>query len=228
MQAITAALCTGPIQDVVLTVEPTIVATPTPLTSAICSNGVTSITLASPSLPSAGPISFNYHLAASTSIGGQLSGFVPSESNLPSGDIIADNLVNNSNTPADVTYTVTPVANGARGGSGCAGSPVPVIVHVDPIPKLVATPLIQAVCEGVASNVVLTTSTSPSGGGTVNFNLISVVPDAGLSSTTAPGPYTSGQHIADVWSNTNTSMSTAIYTLQPVVSGGLACVGVIQ
>lgn len=223
VQAITAALCTGPIQNVVLTVEPTIVATPAPLISSICSNGITSIALGSPSVPSAGPISFNY--LASSSIGGQLSGFIPSVSNLPTGAVIADNLPNISNSSADVTYSVTPVANGARGGSGCSGSPVPVIVHVDPIPKLTATPLIQTICEGVAANIVLTTATSPSAGGIIKFNVVSIIADPGLSSTTAPGPYTNGQAIADVWSNANTSMSTSVYTLQPVVVGGLGCVG---
>ncbi len=222
VQAITAALCTGPIQNIVLTVEPTIVATPTPLVSGICSNGITSVTLSSPSLPTAGPISFSY--LASSSIGGQLSGFVPSVTNLPSGAVIADNLLNSSDNSADVTYSITPVADGARGGSGCTGSPVPVTVHVDPIPKLVASPSIQTICEGVASNIVLTSSTSPSAG-TIKFNVVSVVSDPGLSSVTAAGPYTNGQSIADVWSNTNTSMSTSIYTLQPVVSGGLGCVG---
>jgi gliding motility-associated-like protein len=223
VQAITSALCTGPIQNVVLTIEPTITATPAPLISSICSNTLTSITLSSPSVPTAGPISFSY--TATSSIGGQLSGFIPSVSNLPTGAIIADNLLNNSNSSADVTYSITPVANGAKNGSGCTGSPVPVVVHVDPIPKLTATPSIQTICEGVPSNIVLTTSTSPSGGGTVKFNVVSVVPDAGLTSTTAPGPYTNGQSIADTWSNANTSMSTAIYTLQPVVTGGLGCIG---
>jgi gliding motility-associated-like protein len=223
VQAITTALCTGPTQDVVLTVEPTIVATPTPLVSSICSDGITNITLNSPSVPSAGPISFNY--AVTSSVGGQLSGFVPSVSNLPGGTIIADILLNISNNPADATYSVTPVASGAKGGGGCAGSPVPVVVHVDPIPKLTPSPSIQTVCEGVASNIVLTTTTVPSAGGTINFNVVSVAPDVGLTSATAAGPYTSGQSIADVWSNANTFMSTAIYTLQPVVSGGLGCVG---
>ncbi len=220
---VSGAGCFGPPKDIVLTVEPTVVATGVAATN-ICSNTTTNIVLNSPSTPTAGSISFNY--TASSSVGGQMSGFTPLASNLPNGSVIADKPVNNTSTQATLTYTITPFAPGAKGGAGCSGTPITVLVHVDPIPQLSASPPIQTICEGVAANIVLTSATVPSAGGTMKFNVTSVVPDAGLTMTSAPvASYTSGQSIADIWSNSNTAMSTATYTLQPVVNGGLGCVG---
>ncbi len=222
--AVSGSACLGPAKDVVLTVEPTIKATPANNKPDICSNDVTDIDLISPTIPSSGVISFNY--TAVSSVGGLISGFVPSATNLPANSKITDNLINNSASPATVTYTVTAVANGAKGGTGCVGVGVPVIVTVEPKPKLVATPLIQTVCEGAPTSIALTTNTVPTAG-TIHFNVISTVPTGGMTLTSAAPPafYTSGQSISDTWSNPTTTVQTVTYTLQPVVSGGLGCQG---
>jgi hypothetical protein len=54
-------------------------------------------------------------------------------------------LVNNSDTPATVTYSITAVANGAKNGGGCSSLPpaVDVVVTIEPKPKLVASPLFK-------------------------------------------------------------------------------------
>lgn len=222
---VTGASCQGPATAVVLTVEPTITATPVNNSPSICSNGVTNIVLNSPTTPSSGAVSFNY--TAVSSVGGLLSGFIPAASNLPMGYTIADNLVNTSNSPATVTYKITPIANGAKNGTGCSGATVNVVVTVDPLPKLVASPAIQTICEGTASNISLTSPTVPSAG-TVQFIVSSVTPTGGMTLTSpavAVTTYTSGQSIADVWSNPTTTQQTVTYVLQPVVSGGLGCSG---
>jgi hypothetical protein len=57
-------------------------------------------------------VTFNY--TAVSSVGGLISGFVPSLNNLPENYKIADALVNNSDNAATVTYSITAVANGAQ------------------------------------------------------------------------------------------------------------------
>src|SRR6185503_17814809 len=136
------ANCFGPAEDIILTVEPPITATPNNTKPSVCSNSgstndPTNIVLISPSVPSAGVITFNY--TAAITAGSSTSGFIPSGlTNLPQNYVIADNLVNTSNAVSTVTYTITPVANGARGGLGCTGTPVTRSVNVEPRPKLVA------------------------------------------------------------------------------------------
>jgi gliding motility-associated-like protein len=222
---VSASNCLGPVQNIVLSVEPAIISAPVNNKPNICSSSATDIDLISPSVPSAGPITFSY--TAVSSVGGQLTGFIPAASNLPANTKITDNLVNSSSNPATVIYSITAIANGAKNGSGCSSSPVNIVVTVEPTPKVAATPSIQTLCEGVASNVKLTTTTVPSAG-TVQFNVIGVVPDAGLTRTSpavAKTVYLNNEVIADTWSNSSTIVQTVTYTLQAVVSGGLGCVG---
>lgn len=227
-----APFCEGPFRDVVLTVEPTIVATPNNINANICSATPTDIELLSPSMPTAGAITYNY--IAVSSIGGQMTGFIPALNNLPVGYHITDNLVNNSNSAATVTYTITAVANGAASSAGCSSVGVPIVVNVEPKPKLVASPLVQTVCEsdGVnvsPTNILLTTTTVPSVG-TVEFQLVGVpFATGGMTLQPASMPlktvYLNGETIADQWNNPTLSDQTVTYTLQPVVNGGLGCPG---
>ncbi|HLZ17597.1 MAG TPA: PKD-like domain-containing protein, partial [Cyclobacteriaceae bacterium] len=222
-----ASNCGGPTKDVVLTVEPTILATPVS-SPGICSNTslnktATNFTLNSPSAPTAGPITFSY--TASSSVGGSLNGFSKTVSNLPNNTLIQDSLVNLAPGRATLIYTVTPVANGARDGAGCSGSPITISVAVEPKPKLIASPGVQTVCEGVASKIMLTSNTIP-GAGTIQFNVVSAAGEQGLTMTSPSIPsYTDGQSIADIWRNDSTVTKTAMYTLQPVIAGGLGCRG---
>jgi hypothetical protein len=57
-------------------------------------------------------------------------------------------LVNNSDNPATVTYSISAVANGARNGAGCSSLPpaVDIVVTVEPKPKLIATPSVSKRC----------------------------------------------------------------------------------
>ncbi|KXK23413.1 MAG: cell surface receptor IPT/TIG domain-containing protein [Bacteroidetes bacterium OLB12] len=225
VQAVSGASCLGPVRNVVLTVEPEVIAAPVNNAPVICSNGTTDIDLISPTNPTAGVITFNY--TAVSSAGGLVSGFVPVLSNLPENYKIADVLVNNDDAPATVTYSITAVANGAKNGGGCSSLPpaVQVVVTVEPKPKLVASPLIQTVCEGVATNVTLNSATVPSAG-TTEFELLSAVATGGVTGMSAVGTiFTPGATLADVLDNPTTTSQTVTYTFRPQTAGGLGCQG---
>ncbi|MFZ1807124.1 MAG: PKD-like domain-containing protein, partial [Cyclobacteriaceae bacterium] len=228
IQGITSAGCTGPTSDVILTVEPTITAVPVNNSANICSATQTDIDLTSPTLPTSGTITFNY--IAVSSVGGQMTGFVPAISNLPLNYKITDNLVNNSDNVATLTYTITPDANGAKSGAGCIGASVPVVVNVEPKPKLTASPLVQTICESDGVNVsptnILLTSTTVPSVGTLEFNQISAVATGGLTLLSPlKTTYLNGESIADQWDNPTLMDQTVTYTLRPEVSGGLGCPG---
>jgi gliding motility-associated-like protein len=225
VQAVSGATCLGPVRNVVLTVEPEVIAAPVNNAPVICSNGTTDIDLISPTNPTAGVITFNY--TAVSSVGGQISGFVPVLSNLPENYKITDALVNNSDAPATVTYSFTAVANGAKNGGGCSSLPpaVQVVVTVEPKPKLVASPLIQTRCEGVATNVTLNSATVPSVG-TTEFQLLSAVATGGVTGMSADNTiFTPGSSLADVLNNPTTTTQSVTYTFRPQTAGGLGCQG---
>jgi gliding motility-associated-like protein len=219
VQAVSTFPCKGPQLAINLVVEPTITATPVNNLPDICSNSPASITLASPTVPSSGPITFDYQAKA-----GAIT--VAQGSNLAAGAILQDVLTNTTNAPVTVVYTITPHAYGAKNGAGCSGAPVTVNVKVEPQPALIATPSIQSVCAGAPTAVKLTTLTVPSTG-TVQFSVVSVVPsDPSMTvSTPTPPVFLNGQSITDTWSNPTFIPQTVTYTLQPVINGGLACAG---
>jgi len=218
--------CKGPALDIVLTVEPQIIAAPVNNSASICSSTPTNIDLLSPTTPTSGNITFNYTVTAPPGV----TGYVPSLNNLPLGYKITDNLVNNNNNAVIVTYAITPVANGAKNGAGCIGIPVNVNVSVEPKPKLTASPLVQTICEsdGVNSsptNILLTTPTNPSVG-SMEFNVISRVATGGAALLSpVKNTYLNGESITDEWSNPTLTDQTVTYTLRPQVNGGLACPG---
>jgi gliding motility-associated-like protein len=225
VQAVSGSACLGPVRNIILTVEPQVIAAPVNNAPSICSNDQTDIDLISPTNPTSGVITFNY--TAVSSVGGLISGFVPSLNSLPENYKITDALVNNSDNPATVTYSVTANANGARNGAGCSSiAPVAtVVVTVDPKPKLVATPTIQTRCEGVATNVTLNSATVP-GAGNVRFELLSAVATGGVTGMSAVGTlFNPGSTLAEVLDNPTITAQTVTYTLQPKVIGGLGCIG---
>ena len=225
VQGVSGSSCLGPVRNVVLTIEPQIIAAPVNNAPSICSNANTNIDLISPTNPTSGLITFNY--TAVSSVGGLISGFVPSLNSLPENYKIEDALVNNSDNPATVTYSVTAVANGARNGAGCSSLPpaVTVVVTVEPKPKLVASPSIQTVCEGVATNVTLNSATTPSAGN-VRFELLSATASGGVTGMSTVGTlFNPASILADVLDNPTVTSQTVTYTFQPKIIGGLGCLG---
>ncbi|MEQ8241771.1 PKD-like domain-containing protein [Fulvivirga sp.] len=216
----TAAGCTGPTTDIVLTVEPQITASPVNNNPTICSTSLTDIDLLSPTTPTSGVITFNY--TAVSSIGGQLSGFQPVANNLPLGHKIEDNLVNNSDNAATVTYTITAVANGAKSGAGCSGPSVDVVVNVEPKPKLETSSIFETVCEGESLAIDLTSPTVL-GSGTLEFEITSVVETGGVTGFSPLGTtFNNGDQLADLLDNPTTSDQTVTYQITPRATGTLA------
>lgn len=218
---ITAAGCRGPVLPIILRVEPAPLATPINNTADICSNTLTNIVLNSPTVPTAGIITFNYQATGSS---GLVSGFFPIQSNLPQGHVIADNLVNNDDTPQTVTYRITPVANGAKNGNGCTGNFVDVVVNVEPKPKVIVTPTQVTVCEGIPTGFSLTSNTVPSIG-SVEFELVNVVATGGVTGFSPVGSiFTSGSMLNDILDNPTPVTQTVTYTIRPQTPA-VGCVG---
>ncbi len=218
---VTAAGCRGPERAIVLRVEPAVVAAPVNNTTDICSNTLTNIVLNSPTVPSAGIITFNYQAFASS---GLVSGFFPIQSNLPQGHVITDNLVNNDDSPQTVTYRITPVANGAKTGNGCTGNFVDVVVSIEPKPKVTVTPINVTVCEGIPTGFSLTSTTAPSAG-VVEFELVNVVPEGGVTGFSPIGTiFTNNSLLDDILDNPTALPQKVTYTLRPQTPT-VGCVG---
>jgi hypothetical protein len=134
----TANACPGPSITVVVTVNPTPVAVATPSAQAICSGASSSIALSS--LTSGTTFSWTASVSPAGSVTGAISG---------SGNTISQPLVNNTSSPATVTYTITPTAN------GCPGLPITAVVTVNPLPvPVIAGP--TPVCVNSINNIYTT------------------------------------------------------------------------
>jgi PKD repeat protein len=188
----TANGCSGTPIGVVVTIYPHVTALATPATQSICSGAITNVVLTS----NTGTATFAW-TAVLTS--GTATGFSNG-----TGSLIAQTLINTTNTLATVTYTVTPTAN------GCTGTPINIIVTVFPAVTATATPAAQSVCSGVSTNIALTSNT-----GTATFAWT-----AALTSGTATGfSNGTGSTIAQSLINTTNTLATVTYTVTPTANG---------
>jgi hypothetical protein len=183
--------CTGLPVNVVVTVNPIPEVTASPLSQSVCSGGATAITLSSLT-----PGTTFTWTAALTS--GTATGFADG-----TGSSIAQTLTNASTDPATVTYTITPSAG------GCTGLPVNVVVTINPIPEVTASPLSQSVCSGGITAITLSSLTP---GTTFTWT-------AALTSGTASGFLDgTGSSIAQVLSNITGAPATVTYTITPAAN----------
>ncbi|MBL1179962.1 MAG: PKD domain-containing protein [Bacteroidetes bacterium] len=187
----TANGCTGTPITVIITVNPTPVVVATPASQTFCSGGTTNIALTS-TTPGT---TFNWTVVQ-VGVTGASNG---------SGNTIAQTLTTTGPTPGTATYTITPTAN------GCVGTPITVIITVNPIPVAVATPASQTICSGTATNIALT-STTP--GTTFNWTVV----QSGVTGASNG----SGNTIAQTLTTTGPTPGTATYTITPTANG---CVG---
>jgi gliding motility-associated-like protein len=128
------ACSNGPAEQIVVTIEPTPRVFPVPADFIQCDSTVTSILLESPSTFTSGVITFAYTAVGSGSTG-DITGFTASDGNLPLNYIIEHELVNHTDVPQTVTYTITPV----HPGSCNNGPPQTVVVTVNPTPRIYVT-----------------------------------------------------------------------------------------
>ncbi|HMJ68558.1 MAG TPA: PKD-like domain-containing protein [Cyclobacteriaceae bacterium] len=214
IRPVAASTCKGPAELVELTVEPIIQVVPISANPNICGDSFaqTAITLTSGSIPSAGPISFNFTAAVAPA--GQVTGFTSTASSLPINYVVDDKPSNNSNIVKTLTYTIIPRALGARNGLGCDGTFVPVVITVQPRPRVTA-PTTKNICENDDVNITLTSPTVPSSGAaSLFFDMTSVVTGAIVGASPA-GSFVNGATMHEVLVNNDPANSTVAYTFTP-------------
>ncbi|MBU3659987.1 MAG: T9SS type B sorting domain-containing protein [Flavobacteriales bacterium] len=132
-----------------ITVKPKPVITANPNTPAICSGQSTGISLSS----SIANTTYNWTVAQSGVTGAVNGSATGTGAN--SSYILNQTLVNNSTTPGTATYTITPTTN------GCNGTPITVVVTVNPSPTM-TTPPNQTLCAGQNTTTVIFSGTAGS------------------------------------------------------------------
>jgi gliding motility-associated-like protein len=181
----TAGGCVGTPISVTITVNPIPVAMATPASQAICSGGITSIALSS----NVASTTFSWTVTQS-GVAGASAG---------SGTSIAQTLTATGASAGTATYTIVPSAN------GCPGTPITVVITVNPVPFATATPSSQTICSGNSTAISLSSFTS---GTTFSWT----VSQSGVSGATAG----SGSTIAQALSTTGVTPGSATYTITPL------------
>jgi hypothetical protein len=195
----TFGTCSGAAVNYVVTVNPVPTATASNLS--ICSGQTTSVII-SPAPSNVAGTTFSWNVATSN-VTGATGG---------SGSVISQMLTSTDGvTSGTATYTVTPSAN------GCNGTPIVVVVTVNPVPVITNTPgqLLTTICSASALNF---TPTSTIGGTTYSWTSSISGPISGAS-VTASG---SGA-ITDAPVNTGNVAGAVTYTITPTLG---SCNGV--
>jgi gliding motility-associated-like protein len=124
--------------------------TNTNLTQTICSGTDTAEVILTSDLANT---TYSWTASAPASV----SGFVNSGTtdNIPS-----QNITNSNSTSEDVTFVITPSLN------GCNGTPVNLVITVDPAPAFTSQPISETICENGSVSAL---SVSVSGAGTPNY-----------------------------------------------------------
>jgi gliding motility-associated-like protein len=183
--------CVGLPVDVIITVNPKPTAISTPVSQTICATTATSINLSS------SPVGSTFGWTVSQS---GTSGATPG-----AGSTIAQTLGVTGLVAGTTTYSVTPTL------SGCAGSPLDVVVTVDPTPTAIATPTTQTICSETAFTIDL--SSSPVGS-TFGWTVTELGETGGNAGT--------GSTISEILTVTGITQGTATYTVTPTLG---VCVG---
>jgi gliding motility-associated-like protein len=185
-----AAGCPGNTATVTVTVNPSPNVTASPTSQTICSGSATSITL-SGTVPGT---TFSWTAPTQSLASGGTAG---------SGSSIIQTLLATGASAGTVTYNVTPTA------STCPGAPVSIVITVNPVPFVTATPLTSTICSGATSAVSLSSFTS---GTTFSWTAAN---GSGISGA-SPG---SGTSIAQTLTNSGSVTSAATFTVTPTASG---------
>lgn len=180
--------CPGQAITVTITVNPIMVATATPTAQTICSYNTTSIALTSTVIGTF----FSWTIVQS-GVSGAAAG---------SGSNIAQTLNTTGTVPGTVTYTITPSAN------SCSGTPIVVVITVNPVPVLTATPSTQTICSGDPTSIALTADVT----GTTFAWTFNQTNASGASDGT-------GASIAQTLTALATTPGIVTYTAVPTVGG---------
>jgi hypothetical protein len=184
--------CTGPVTDYVVIIYPVSFITNSPLAKTICSNTSTNITLTA-SVP--GTLFYWTASGSSPNVSGYSAG---------TGSVINQVLVNTGYAMEQVTYIITPIAN------GCTGATVNYVVTVNPTPNLSNSPASKQICSGMTTNIVLTSNVA---GATFYWT---ATPSSGNVSGYSSGY---GTVINDVLVNPGPNYETVTYHITPHANG---------
>ncbi len=119
-----------------------------------------------------------------------------------SGINISQVLTVTGTTAGTATYTITPRAN------GCVGTSKIVVITVNPIPQVTATPALQTICSATAPFISITSNLS-------STTFAWTVAQSGVSGAYAG----SGTIISQTLSATGPTTGTASYTITPTLNG---------
>lgn len=183
--------CTGAPQTFTITVNPTPDAAASTGLQTICSgSNITPVTISG----SVSGTTFNWtrdNTATVTGINANGSGN------------ISGSLVNTTNAPVTVTFTITPVAN------GCPGSPISTSVVVNPTATVTAIAP-QTICSGATITTI--TPASPVTGSTFTWTRDNTATVTGI-------PASGNSDISGALTNTTNAPVTVTFTITPTANG---------
>ena len=177
-------------RNYVVYVNPLPAAIATPANPSICSGSSTGIALTS----LVAGTTFTWTATGNPGIAGFSAG---------SGNSINQSLTNSTFAPGIVTYIITPRAN------SCDGTPLTVVVTVNPIPVITNSPLSASICSGGNTNIILTSNVA---GTLFTWTVTSSTGVMGSSGG-------SGTFIAQNLVNTGFLVRTVTYNITPSANG---------
>jgi gliding motility-associated-like protein len=219
--------CTSdPIKIVSIIVNPTPRIYPVAANSTQCDSLTTSIQLQSPSVFTTGLISFKYTVTTT----GSVSGFSTPVGGLPNNQVIADKLINKTDTFRIVTYRVVPV----NPVSGCADGPSKnITVTVNPTPRVVPNNIYPSICyvgtpqAPVNTQIVLNSPTVMTSGAMRFDYMVSVTGGPGvLVGNTSPAVNLPPSYTINfTYQNNSDTIQSVYYTITPKVDNAICVPG---
>jgi gliding motility-associated-like protein len=179
----------GQLGSIIITVIPVPLVNSVISSPAICSGQPTGISLSS----NVNNATFNWTVnPIGVSVGPGVS----------TGNIISQVITTTGVVQGSVTYSVI-----ANVGS-CQGPITPITINVNPIPVLTPSTLLQSVCSGTVSPIILSSNVA---GTTFDWNVV--------QSNIAGASNGSGSSIAQVLTATSNNIGEAVYSVTPSVGG---------
>ncbi|MGD0756169.1 MAG: PKD-like domain-containing protein, partial [Bacteroidales bacterium] len=201
----------GPSKTVIITVDPTLQVVPSTLSQTICNDGITNVTLYSPTIFSSGVITFNYTVVAT----GGVTGFTTPVAGLPNNSVISDVLHNPTDTYQTVTYRITPIS------PRCSTSDPDkiVVITVNPTPRIYPIPSNTIQCDSLTTNIQLQ-SPSLFTSGLITFKYTVTTTGLVTGYSTPVSGLKNNQIVGDKLINNTDHFQTVTYTVVPVSPTG--------
>ena len=202
----------GPSKTVIVTVEPTLQVDPIPLAQTICNDGITNVTLYSPTVFSHGVITFNYSVVAT----GGVTGFTTPVAGLPNNSVISDELHNPTDTYQTVTYRITPIT------PRCSTSDPDkiIVITVNPTPRIFPVPDNTVQCDSLTTSIRLQSPSIFTSGILVTFRYDATTTPTVTGFTSSSNGLPNNYLIGDKLINQTDHYQTVTYKVIPVGPAG--------